>query len=147
MSAGGRAMRPIHICWKLSAFTGIALNTSANAASQARNSGRRYSAITQRYAYTTGSNGAGYGECAGYKLGAEVAEFGAGMAGAGQWLTRFRLRPWPRLPDRRRAFALNPLLTGGLNVGINTNQTNTLSVAKVGVNYKFGWGAPVAAKY
>ena len=60
-------MRPIHICWKLSAFTGNALITSANAASQARNSGRRYSAITQRYAYTTRSNEAGYGECAGYK--------------------------------------------------------------------------------
>src|ERR1700729_4129630 len=80
-------MRPIHTCWKLSAFTGNALNTSAHAASQARNSGRRYSAITQRYAYTTRSNGAGYGECAGYKFGGEVTESGAGMAGAGQMVS------------------------------------------------------------
>src|ERR1700754_4875728 len=35
-------MRPLHICWKLSAFTGIALIKSANAASQGRKRGRRY---------------------------------------------------------------------------------------------------------
>src|SRR6478609_2593309 len=77
-------MRLIHICWKLSAFTGNALSTSANAASQARNSGRRYSAITQPCAYTTRSDGTGCGECAGYKWGVCVSQFGAGMAGAGQ---------------------------------------------------------------
>jgi len=45
------------------------------------------------------------------------------------------------------AFHVNPVLVAPATVTIRTNQTNTLSVAKVGVNYKFGWGAPVAAKH
>jgi hypothetical protein len=32
-------------------------------------------------------------------------------------------------------------------VSFNADLTNKLSIAKVGVNYKFNWGAPVAARY
>jgi len=52
-----------------------------------------------------------------------------------------------RLDDKAVAFHVNPVLVAPATVTIRTNQTNTLSVAKVGVNYKFGWGAPVAAKH
>jgi outer membrane immunogenic protein len=61
--------------------------------------------------------------------------------------TAFIEYDYMRFEDKKVAFALNPLLTGGAVVNINTNQTNTLSIAKAGVNYKFGWGAPVTAKY
>ena len=42
---------------------------------------------------------------------------------------------------------INPALTGPIRVNVNTDLTNKLSVAKVGVNYKFDWGTPVVAKY
>ena len=45
------------------------------------------------------------------------------------------------------AFALN--LGAGLPFAVNVNAdiVNKLSVAKVGVNYKFDWGTPVVARY
>ena len=39
----------------------------------------------------------------------------------------------------------NALVPGGITV--NADLKNTLSVAKVGVNYKFDWGTPVVARY
>jgi outer membrane immunogenic protein len=45
------------------------------------------------------------------------------------------------------AFRVNPLLTGPAAVTVNSDIRNTLSVAKVGVNYKFDWGSGVVAKY
>jgi hypothetical protein len=32
-------------------------------------------------------------------------------------------------------------------VTVNADLVNKLSVAKVGVNYKFDWGTPVVARY
>ena len=47
--------------------------------------------------------------------------------------------------DRKNeTFTINPALTGGALVNVNADLRNTLSIAKVGVNYKFDWGAPVA---
>ena len=37
-------------------------------------------------------------------------------------------------------FALNPALVAPFAVTVNADLRNTMSVAKVGVNYKFGWG-------
>jgi hypothetical protein len=44
-----------------------------------------------------------------------------------------------------QAFLLN--IAGAPAVTINSDLKNNRSVAKVGVNYKFDWGAPVAARY
>jgi len=58
-----------------------------------------------------------------------------------------------RFDDKKVATPLNPALLAGLGapagtaVTFNTNQTQTLAIAKVGVNYKFGWGGNVVAKY
>jgi len=50
--------------------------------------------------------------------------------------------------DRKNeTFAINPVLTARTLVNVNADLKNTLSIAKVGVNYKFNWGAPVVAKY
>lgn len=49
---------------------------------------------------------------------------------------------------KNEAFALNlgpAAIPGGVTVGADLK--NTLSVAKVGVNYKFDWGTPVVARY
>jgi outer membrane immunogenic protein len=43
--------------------------------------------------------------------------------------------------------AFNVGVVGGPAGVINADLKNTLSVAKVGVNYKFDWGTPVVAKY
>ncbi len=45
---------------------------------------------------------------------------------------------------KSETFAINPLLGGGT---VRADLRNTLSTAKVGVNYKFDWGTPVVAKY
>jgi outer membrane immunogenic protein len=44
-------------------------------------------------------------------------------------------------------FTINPALTTPFAVSANANIKQTLSVAKVGVNYKFDWGGGVVAKY
>jgi outer membrane immunogenic protein len=61
--------------------------------------------------------------------------------------TAFVETDYMRFEDKKVAFTLNPFFTGPVNVRFNTNQTQTLAIAKVGVNYKFGWGSPVVAKY
>jgi outer membrane immunogenic protein len=61
--------------------------------------------------------------------------------------TAFVELDYMRFEDKKVAFQLNPFFTPRFAVNINTNQTQTLAIAKVGVNYKFGWGGPVVAKY
>jgi outer membrane immunogenic protein len=51
-----------------------------------------------------------------------------------------------RFEKQNVAFGLNPLVLG-TPVTVNADIRNTLSIAKVGVNYKFDWGAPLVAKY
>jgi outer membrane immunogenic protein len=48
---------------------------------------------------------------------------------------------------KSETFLINPALTGPIRVNVNADIVNKLSVAKVGVNYKFDWGTPVMAKY
>ena len=48
---------------------------------------------------------------------------------------------------KNEAFLINPALTAPFRVNVNADLTNKLSVAKVGANYKFDWGTPVAARY
>jgi outer membrane immunogenic protein len=57
--------------------------------------------------------------------------------------TAFVELDYMRFDDKKVNFALIPAPA----VTFNTNQTQTLAIAKAGVNYKFGWGGPVAAKY
>jgi outer membrane immunogenic protein len=47
---------------------------------------------------------------------------------------------------KNEAFAINPVLVGP-GVFVNADLKNKLSIAKVGVNYKFDWGTPVVARY
>jgi len=47
---------------------------------------------------------------------------------------------------KNERFPINPLIAGP-GVAFNADLTNKLSIAKVGVNYKFDWGTPVVAKY
>jgi outer membrane immunogenic protein len=61
--------------------------------------------------------------------------------------TAFVEMDYMRFEDKKVAFQLNPILTGPTTVNFNTNQTQTLAIAKVGVNYKFGWGNSVVARY
>ena len=42
---------------------------------------------------------------------------------------------------KNETFTINPLVVGP-GVNVRADLTNTLSIAKVGVNYKFNWGAP-----
>ena len=49
--------------------------------------------------------------------------------------------------SQNERFLINPTLTTPLTIGVNSDITNKLSIAKVGVNYKFNWGAPLAARY
>jgi outer membrane immunogenic protein len=59
--------------------------------------------------------------------------------------TAFIEYDYARFENKNVAFAVNPALVAPATVTINTNQTNTLSIAKVGANYKFG--GPIVAKY
>ena len=45
------------------------------------------------------------------------------------------------------AFAINPALAAPFAVSVNADILNKMSVAKVGVNYKFDYGAPLVARY
>jgi len=46
---------------------------------------------------------------------------------------------------KNEAFTINPALIGGATLVVNADLKNKLSIAKVGVNYKFG--GPVVARY
>jgi outer membrane immunogenic protein len=78
---------------------------------------------------------------------------GGWLVGLGtEWMitqnwTAFIEYDYMRFENKRVNFNINPALVAPATVTINTNQTNTLSIAKVGVNYKFGWGNSVVAKY
>jgi outer membrane immunogenic protein len=61
--------------------------------------------------------------------------------------TAFVEMDYMRFDNKKVAERLNPILTGPIAVNFNTTQTQTLAIAKVGVNYKFGWGGPVVARY
>ena len=53
-----------------------------------------------------------------------------------------------RFDTQNETFPINPiLLPAGTALNINADLKNTLSIAKVGVNYKFDWGTPVVARY
>jgi outer membrane immunogenic protein len=61
--------------------------------------------------------------------------------------TAFVELDYMRFDNKSITFPLNPALTGPIAVRFNTSETQTLAIAKVGVNYKFGWGNSVVAKY
>ena len=61
--------------------------------------------------------------------------------------TAFVEMDYMRFDNKSTTFPLNPALTGPFAVRFNTSETQTLAIAKVGVNYKFGWGNSVVARY
>jgi outer membrane immunogenic protein len=72
--------------------------------------------------------------------------FGTEWMFARNW-TAFIEYDYIEFDKKNEAFPINPLLTGGANVIVNADLKNKLSIAKVGVNYKFDWGTPVVARY
>jgi outer membrane immunogenic protein len=53
--------------------------------------------------------------------------------------TAFVELDYMRFDDKKVSFRVNPFFTGAAAVNVNTNQTQTLAIAKVGANYKFNW--------
>ncbi len=48
---------------------------------------------------------------------------------------------------KNEAFPIAPALLAPASLTVNADIKNKLSIAKVGVNYKFDWGTPVVARY
>jgi outer membrane immunogenic protein len=72
--------------------------------------------------------------------------FGTEWMFARNW-TAFIEYDYIEFDKKNEAFTINPALIGGANVVVNADLKNRLSIAKVGVNYKFDWGTPVVARY
>lgn len=49
--------------------------------------------------------------------------------------------------NQRFRLDLGPQINALATINVNADLVNKLSIAKVGVNYKFDWGTPVVAKY
>jgi outer membrane immunogenic protein len=80
----------------------------------------------------------------------EVTHFGWLLGFGTEWMitrnwTAFVEYNYIEFEKTNQAFLLN--IAGAPAVTINSDLKNNLSIAKVGVNYKFDWGAPVAARY
>lgn len=75
--------------------------------------------------------------------------FGLEYAFTPNW-TAFIEYDYMRFDTKSTAFAINPQVfqeTRFASAVVNADIKNTLSIAKVGINYKFDYGAPVVAKY
>ena len=86
------------------------------------------------------------------KIDGQIRERRANLLGFGtEWMIT---RNWTAFVEynciefdkKNERFPINPLIAGP-GVAFNADLTNKLSLAKVGVNYKFDWGTPVVAKY
>jgi len=81
----------------------------------------------------------------------EITHFGWTIGLGTEWMitpnwTAFVEYNYYEFERKNYGFTINPALVGP-NVVFGADLKNTLSTAKVGVNYKFNWGAPVVAKY
>ena len=72
--------------------------------------------------------------------------FGVEYAFTPNW-TAFIEYDYMQFDRKSTDFRVNPLITEGTALVVNADIKNTLSIAKVGINYKFDYGAPVVAKY
>jgi len=74
--------------------------------------------------------------------------FGTEWMFARNW-TAFIEYDYIEFDKKNEAFTINPALIGpgGPSIVVNADLKNKLSIAKVGVNYKFDWGTPVVARY
>jgi outer membrane immunogenic protein len=74
--------------------------------------------------------------------------FGVEYMFARNW-TAFIEYDYMDFEKKNEAFGINPALLVGVPFAVNVNADlkNKLSIAKVGVNYKFDWGMPLVARY
>jgi outer membrane immunogenic protein len=72
--------------------------------------------------------------------------FGVEYAFTPNW-TAFIEYDYMQFDRKSTDFRINPAITDGTAVVVNADIKNSLSIAKVGINYKFDYGAPVVAKY
>ena len=84
----------------------------------------------------------------------EVTHFGWLIGLGTEWMitrnwTAFIEYNYIEFDKTNQAFRLDlgPQINQLATVNVNADLKNTLSIAKVGVNYKFDWGTPVAARY
>jgi outer membrane immunogenic protein len=82
----------------------------------------------------------------------EVTHFGWLLGLGTEWMitrnwTAFVEYNYIEFEKTNQAFLLNLGPNIPVTATINSDLKNTLSIAKVGVNYKFDWGGPVAARY
>jgi outer membrane immunogenic protein len=74
--------------------------------------------------------------------------FGTEWMFARNW-TAFIEYDYIEFDKKNEAFTINPaaLPIGFPTVIVNADLKNKLSIAKVGLNYKFDWGTPLVARY
>lgn len=84
----------------------------------------------------------------------EVTHFGWLIGLGTEWMitnnwTAFIEYNYIEFDKTNQAFRLDlgPQINQLATVNVNADLKNTLSIAKVGVNYKFDWGTPVVARY
>jgi outer membrane immunogenic protein len=82
----------------------------------------------------------------------EITHFGWTVGLGTEWMitnnwTAFIEYNYYEFDKKNYGFPILPALLAPASLTINTDLRNTLSVAKVGLNYKFDWGGAVVAKY
>lgn len=94
----------------------------------------------------------GPGGIAGDLTSREITHFGWTLGLGTEWMitnnwTAFVEYNYYEFDKKNYGFPLNLGAAAPVAVTINADLKNTMSVAKVGVNYKFNWGGPVVARY
>ena len=82
----------------------------------------------------------------------EITHFGWTVGLGTEWMitqnwTAFIEYNYMEFDKKNYGFPVLPALLAPASLTINTDLRNTMSVAKVGLNYKFNWGGAVVAKY
>jgi outer membrane immunogenic protein len=82
----------------------------------------------------------------------EVTHFGWLVGLGTEWMitrnwTAFIEYNYIEFEKTNQAFPINLGVGAPFALNVNADLKNNLSIAKVGVNYKFDWGTPVAARY
>jgi outer membrane immunogenic protein len=82
----------------------------------------------------------------------EITHFGWTVGLGTEWMitpnwTAFVEYNYYEFDKKNHAFTINPAIPVFGGAVVNADLRNTMSVAKVGANYKFNWGAPLVAKY
>lgn len=109
--------------------------------------------MNSRHTVNLPNFGPGGGAINGLEVTSRESTAWGGMLGFGtEWMitrnwTAFIEYDYIEFDKKNEGFRINPALIGGGNLIVNADLKNKLSIAKVGVNYKFDWAGPVVARY